>query len=189
MKSEELKQLKPGDEIFIRARYKKTYADGDISFLHSNSNVYDEVIEMESFTHPSNVILPSDLQPASKYDPCRLFKKGDSVRVVEWNGRQSLRVGRVGFVVKNEDASSMVELSIDGWKNGIFYHACHLELVTPVEELEPYKIQDTRYEYMIHRHLAIIATFLKEEHPRAKEAAEAECARLNEEYRKGVCNG
>ena len=81
MTPEELKQLKEGDEIFIRARYKKTYADGDVCFSISVTSVFGEVAKGEGHTLPGNVILPSELQPAPKYDPCRLFKKGDRVQV------------------------------------------------------------------------------------------------------------
>lgn len=122
---------------------------------------------------------------ALKYDPCRLFKKGDKVRVVAWNGRESMRDGEVGFVVKKEEASGMVELSIDGWKNGVFYHACNLELVTPVEELEPYSIEKNIHGWIVYKDNPgnIVANF-NNTHPHAKEAAEAECARLNAEHRK-----
>lgn len=193
MNAEQLKQLKPGDEIFIRATFVKILDDGDVEFLHTNKNLDDEVVKTEEYTLPSNVILPSELQPAPKHDPCRLFKKGDKVRVVEWNGRTSLRDGQVGFVVKNEEASGMVELSIDGWKNGAFYHACNLELVTPVEETEPYSIGKSDYNGFVNiekkgKIIAMIP-YGKDlhEHKTREEAfaaAEAERDRLNVEYRK-----
>lgn len=133
-----------------------------------------------------------------KHDPTRLFKKGDKVRVVEWNGRKNIRNGMIGEVVSDE-FSCKVELAIDGWTKDVFYPACHLELVTPVEELEPYFIYESKeeesfdimkrvgklnltrnciyYKTEINDH----AELTREE---AKAAAEAECDRLNAEYRK-----
>lgn len=199
MEPEELKQLKLGDEIFIRARYKDRLRDGDVLFSHSITNVDDKEKEYaEWYTHPENVIssisspvnVIKNTETAPKYDPCRRFKKGDEVRVVVWNGRTCRREGQVGFVVKDEEASGMVELSIDGWKNGVFYHACLLELVIPVEELEPYGIAENLHGWIVYKDNPgnVVANF-NNMHPHAKEAAEAECARLNAEYRKEANNG
>lgn len=187
MTLEELKQLKRGDEIFIRAKYKKVCSDGDVCFSLFVTSVFGEVAKGEGHTLPKNVILPSELQTEPKYDPCRLFKKGDKVRVKNWNGRTTLRAGQFGFVVANEAANGMVELAIDGWENDIFYHACLLELVTPVEEMEPYIVKKYHEFYAVERrnnHKDRPATYDVDFHPHAKEAAEAKCARLNAEYRK-----
>lgn len=127
---------------------------------------------------------------APKYAPNRLFRKGDKVRVVEWNGRDIARVGQIGYVVSNE-CNSRVELSIDGWKNSVYYPACHLELVTPVEEREPYKVEESIFikdEWKVWKDggdetQTLIATYTLA-HPNAKAAAEAECDRLNAEYGK-----
>lgn len=66
MNAEELKQLKKGDEIFIRARFVNVLGDGDVMFSHSVTNAYDKVVREESFTHPKNVILftqAAELEP------------------------------------------------------------------------------------------------------------------------------
>lgn len=201
MNAEELKQLKKGDEIFIRARYKKTYADGDVSFLHSNTNVYDVEIEMESYTHPKNVILPSELQPAPKDDPCRLFKKGDKVQP---------RAGRDVYACEWEDAvfhklTGVYELESDEKEGHVtildketgiecYVSVFAVELVTPVEELEPYYVKDDGTHYVVGKRpeepeIVYLAEYSKDRHPHAKEAAEAECARLNAEHRKEANNG
>lgn len=69
MNAEELKQLKPGDDIFIRAKFVRVFDDGDVLFTHTNTSGDEEVVKTEEYTHPSNVILPSEAQPAPKYEP------------------------------------------------------------------------------------------------------------------------
>lgn len=123
------------------------------------------------------------LSTKPKYDPNRKFRKGDKVRIVEWNGRKSMRDGMIALVVNNEDNGGMVEVSIDGWKNGVFYNACKLELVTPVEELEPYTVVESYGRTDVMKGDYPIATYT-DSHPHAKEAAEAERDRLNAEWRK-----
>ena len=138
-------------------------------------------------------------------DVCRKFKKGDKVRIVVWNGRTCLRDGQVGFVVRDEDASGMVELSIDGWTNGVFIHACKLELISTLEERAPYYVVQNTSEnsfdicrmyadcpvvrqsfyYAVGKHEGEESVCNAEltEIEAKKEATEA-CARLNDEYGK-----
>lgn len=131
------------------------------------------------------------------YDPCRKFKKGDKVRVVEWQGRHIARVGQMGYVVADEK-NCIVELAIDGWTKDIFYPTCHLELVTPVEELNPYIVKEIREDngeffeivsYEVRKDGRTVAEFFCNDtnaltRKQAKEGAEAECDRLNAEWRK-----
>lgn len=138
--------------------------------------------------------LPSE-QP--KHDPTRLFKKGDEVRVVAWNGRDIARIGQIGRVVSNEH-NSRVELAIDGWTSSVYYPACHLELVTPVEEL--YMVHSIVGDngktafFAVRKGDVTVAAFFCDT-PRAfieeqaRAAAEAERDRLNAEYRKERENG
>jgi hypothetical protein len=65
----------------------------------------------------------------------------------------------------------------------------YLELVTPVEALDPYYVEDVGNAWAVRKPedcgmYSTQAWFSKERHPHAKEAAEAECDRLNAEYRK-----
>jgi hypothetical protein len=130
-------------------------------------------------------------ETAPKYDPSRKFRKGDKVRVVEWNGRDIARVGQIGYVVSDE-YNSRVELGIDGWKNSVYYPACHLELVTPVEEQGPYSVRhnEAHAAWSIYGPFGLSAVnyFYGERYPytneTAKVAAEAERDRLNAEYSK-----
>lgn len=198
MTLEELKQLKPGDEIFIRARYKNIEDDGDVEFTHTCTNLDDDVVTTTEYTLPDNVILPPS---APKYDPCRRFKKGDKVRVVERHGRKvwgydletiytvaadeyppddpnGLHRGRVGI---NDGRPE----TLYSW-NIPFYH---LELVTPMEELERYVVEPSDVAWFVvdKKHESgeqNVVMYMCALHPNPKAAAEAECARLNAEHRK-----
>lgn len=137
-----------------------------------------------------------ELKPAPKYDPCRLFKKGDKVRVVERLGRKfwednpetiytvvadeylhdDRRVLHRGCVGLNDGKPE----TCSSWNVPFF----HVELVTPVEELEPYRVDHNQYGWHVEKDGEIVATYNDDRHPHAKEAAEAECARLNAEHRK-----
>lgn len=197
MNEEQLKQLKPGDEIFIRARYKKILDDGDVLFLHTQTDLDDDVVKAEEYTLSENVILPSELQPAQKQDTCRLFKKGDKVKLrEEVQGRKTslfvtgLSLGKI-YTVEHDEYNHTVAIIGDECLGR--YSFVHLELVTPVEELEPYSIGKSDYNGFVNiekkgKIIAMIP-YGKElhEHKTREEAfaaAEAECARLNAAYRK-----
>lgn len=125
MNAEELKQLKKGDEIFIRARFVNVLGDGDVMFSHSATNAYDKVVREESFTHPKNVIL---FTPAAELEPYSVHES-EAIQ---------------GFDIVRDELCVMTF---------------------------PFGAKERRWYY---NELA------------AKEAAEEECKRLNEEYRKGV---
>lgn len=117
--------------------------------------------------------------PAPKYDPCRLFKKGDRVRVVEYKGRNKTGVstGEIGLIDKDEKGADVtVEVIFYGddlWE----VDPAYLELVTPVEEMEPYSI-DPKNTNVLFKYGKKIATF--EDDDEAQEL----CDRLNAEHRK-----
>lgn len=126
---------------------------------------------------------------APKYDPCRLFRKGDKVTPRKRDGR-----------VPDDDAPCNVICEVaedeEGGKVRItYYHgsvvelfhvtALYLELVTPVEELGPYSVSEATVQYLVKEdNKKVVAQFCKLYHPNAKAAAEAERDRLNAEYRK-----
>lgn len=197
MNTEQLKQLKQGDEIFIRARYKEVTCDGDVLFSHSARNVCDDVVKTYDYTHPKNVILPPS---APKYDPCRRFKKGDKVkrRTVDGRTDQEISEGIDLTVIYGEDKYGNVRVQNP---NGICIvtKSVFLELVTPVEELEPYTLEEeTAYiddeecgilhiYYNYNGGRDKVRTFYEngpESWDSIKAAAEAERDRLNAEYRK-----
>lgn len=198
-----IKQLKPGDEIFIRAKYERTLDDGDVRFSCSVTDERDKVTTDVGYAHPSSVILPP---PAPKYDPCRPFKQGDRVKPRIVYGRKPV-CGIDGVAVQINSVDLIVESNEGKRKNGTVdikfpcgtigaIDPVYLELVTPVEEMEPYHINeifdiddgkligyevahgDTRESIFNggETHLRSIE--------KAKAAAEAERDRLNAEYRK-----
>ena len=193
MTLEEVKKLKRGDEIFIRAKFVRVFDDGDVLFTHTNTNGDEEVVKTEEYTHSGNVILPSEVQPAPKYDPCRRFKKGDKVRVIkERNGRKTPACGAIcpgkSYTVSDDEKDGDVMLRTCNWM-----HDCiswdWLELVTPVEEDEPYSVEESSDYYSVEKEGNELCTFWKDVHPAPREGAEAECKRLNAEYRKEQNNG
>lgn len=147
--------------------------------------------------------LDNTTEKLTKCDPNRLFRKGDKVRIVKHNGRKfgaappTFQLGKVYSVDEDEDTKHCYVMlqSCD-----IYYAhpVAFLELVIPVEELEPFYLDEITDEdedgepYQCF----MIKTLKGEDRVRTyysnkfetieqtKAAAEAECARLNAEYRK-----
>lgn len=152
-----------------------------------------------------------------KYDPNRPFREKDIVRYKPLNGRECPAMPCDEFyrektltVVANEDCNHRVLVQTqDGREKYIMF--CYLELVTPVEELELYKVNHVKelelfevcyYEMgddtvekegELHKMVMTIYWYGKSQWDRteeeAKAAAEAERDRLNAEYRKDQNNG
>lgn len=121
----------------------------------------------------------------SKYDPNRRFRKGDKVRVVEWNGRIPLYlkpyINTVHPVSFDEDINGYIRIEGDIEIANVPY----LELVTPVEELDLYFVLDSPNTYNVCKRgePGFAATFYKK-HPLARKKADEYCEALNEEIRK-----
>ena len=187
---EQVYNLGIGDEIIVHGKCEDVYGDGDIR-VNTYWTVAGEKREQSFLVHSSYVSLPPE---KPKYDPCRLFRKGDIVRLKEWNGRcpalpEDWKFDNGLFKVHaNEKFNSSVEITRENSEDVYIAPICFLELVTPVEELEPYYIEETEYEYcvtiMVGERKDTPAIYHKRMHPNAKAAAEAECARLNAEWRK-----
>lgn len=196
MTQEQVKQLKKGDEVFVKASFECLATSGDayVRFFWTNGTG-KRILGNMAVTFDS-VLLRSDLQqPAEKpkYDPCRPFRVGDIVTPIERDGREVPNGAPVG------EKCTVVEPE----KNGLvlIYYAAgcelhtreipfyHLELVTPVEELEPYNVFFEGRFVHVRKGERVFVSFNLNAHPHAKEAAEAECARLNAEYRKEQSNG
>jgi hypothetical protein len=150
---------------------------------------------------PENGI--KNTEGAPKYDPCRKFREGDIVRLIEWNGRKlwddikhlhRIYNEKGTFTVHDDEQGNDVVIVPDAYTENV-YCACPacLELVTPVEELEPYSIGKSDYNGFVNiekkgKIIAMIP-YGKELHEHKTEeealaAAEAERDRLNAEYRK-----
>lgn len=144
-------------------------------------------------------------ESSPKHDPCRLFKKGDIVRLREYNGRKPYDYwhkqtiehfgAKLDTVLEDELDSGNVDIFQDAPIDELTVrvHSCHLELVTPVEELEPYRVVwPENYQcvrIMKGKRIHSSIPFREEECvyltlEEALAAAEAERDRLNEEYRK-----
>ena len=128
-------------------------------------------------------------EPAPKYDPCRRFKKGDKVRVVEYKGRckksHCIRVGDILSIAADEANDDTFIARCERNNTDFYLDPAYLELVTPVEELEPYSVVDAHTHWDVaDKDMKTVATYSKGFHPNAKAAAEAERNRLNAEYRK-----
>ena len=124
-----------------------------------------------------------------KYDPCRLLRKGDKVQVKKRDGRCNGKDGeylREAFctVAEDETQNELVRVLHNATEYRL--DPAYLELVTPVEELEPYEVTESSDYYGVDKDDLEVeaAIFWKKSHPNAKAAAEAERDRLNAEYRK-----
>lgn len=131
-------------------------------------------------------------EPAPKYDPCRLLRRGDRVQVKRRNGRSNGKHGeylREAYCLVAEDEERNELVRVFHNSSEYLLDPAYLELVTPVEELEPYYVEEEGHSWCIRKPgpsdiYSTLAWFSKKRHPHAKAAAEAECARLNAEYRK-----
>lgn len=198
---DQLEDIKENDEFLVRVRIERI---DDLGVWFRPMLPSGRVDITHDYVTPWRNVFTNKAAPLHR-DVCRKFKKGDKVRVIAWNGRESMRDGQVGFVVRNEDASGMVELAIDGWKNGVFIHACKLELISTLEERAPYYVVHNTSEnsfdicrmygdrsvvrqsffYAVGKHEGEESVCNAEltEVEAKKEATEA-CARLNDEYGK-----
>lgn len=195
MNAKQAKQLKNGDKILIEVIFDQIDDDGDAVIEYANS-----VSDCErGFISPKHIVVGvSETQPNKpKYDPCRLFKKGDRVRIAKYAGRcytmfwESF-VGDEMYVETSETAYSIPEVETSKGLQPI--DPAYLELVTPVEELEPYSVRESEVMQgfdIVRDKLCVMAfPFGAKEcgwyynRLAAKEAAEAERDRLNAEHRK-----
>lgn len=138
---------------------------------------------------PENVIKNTETAP--KYDPCRLFRKGDIVEPCSVNGRWCSHVwedrSSIHYeVAKAEDPlTAHMEVKDPDTPHPFLVHAAFFNLVTPVEELFTIDMDDDEQTYSVVRGTLFVASYgygpddfyTKD---KAKRAAQAECDRLNE---------
>lgn len=185
---EQVKNLKPGDSLIIRGTFERTFPDrGDIciKFPMPLRGFVDD--DHYCCTHPSAVSVAKH-----RYDPCRLFRKGDRVRVVKCNGRffhdaGKYLLGAYCEVADDEENGKLIRV----FHNSSEYRfdPAYLELITPAEELGPYYIKECSSTYEVWNKKddhSIVAMFFKSQYHsnQAHELAKTECDRLNAEYRK-----
>lgn len=198
---EQIKNLKPGDPVIIHGTFWDNSTQGDI-IVTCPTMYAGEVVQDRKYIHPTCCYLPSgDL----KHDPCRKFKKGDIVRVVEKAGRlpaflKAIVPGNIYKVNSNEDKNYQEVLLDTGIAGGELINWYYLELITPIDGTLPYYMVEKDIEFQIRMRAegedCLISTFrfknIVEGYKRyydmlpsmrqAREAAEAELNRLNEEY-------
>lgn len=190
MNTQQYKPFKEGDNVLVYGVVESVgIGDVLISLTLANGEKTRVWVSMNhvgaAWALPSDS--PSSPAPcASKYDPCRLFREGDIVAPCEHNGRPAWgstpafsRVQAIAekYTVHRDEARG--EVIVRDNSGFITFAHSHLKLITPVEETEPYSVETCQYGYTVNKGELILATYNDETHPNAKEAAEAECARLN----------
>jgi hypothetical protein len=199
-----LNEIKIGAKLACDAKIAEI--DGDVVYIefsaHKKFRLGAEMVELldAQILRPENGIKNSE--PAPKYDPCRKFRKGDKVRLIRRYGRtphehaydMDVEEDGVERTVLWDEKEALVSVTW-GVDDDICVPFFYLELVTPVEELEPYNVKflqagevpDTYYYWAVMDNMGHeVARFWHEQYEKgqAEAAAEAECARLNAEYRK-----
>lgn len=196
-----IEDIKVGETYNVRVKCLRIDEEGFYGFnMETKPPIYRlfNKKDVEScvfpLTAPANGIKNTETAP--KYDPNRKFRKGDKVKLVDRDGRSyidydpttKLREG--AFYTVLEDESDVIEGGCPDIRIAdehaeyevLFYF---LELVTPLEEQEPYSVSEATVQYLVKEdNKKVVAQFCKLYHPTAKAAAEAECERLNEEWRK-----
>lgn len=135
-------------------------------------------------------------EPAPKYDPCRKFLKGDKVRIREWHGRKPEDNTKNKIWEVMYDEGDYVDIKHDsyGHHEKRIISTCFLELITPVEELEPFYVCENTESKSFevrrkedHKVQAAFYYFDKDDTHAKSEAAKAtleHCDRLNAKNRK-----
>ena len=198
-----LEDIKVGDVYNVRVRVVDVDDDtGEITTETANENGYalgfewcyyapGEALAFSPITAENGI---KNTEPVPKYDTCRRFKKGDIVEPVErWGRKLRIKAGQYRIEKDEEDNRVIITHCETGFSYAAI-DAVYLKLVTMVEELEPYSVEEPA-AYVCFRikkggkTLYSIPYGEKEKdvfqtRNEAKEAAEAECKRLNAEYRK-----
>lgn len=194
MTKEEAKQLKTGDKILVEAEVELVYTDGDIQLSCKHTDYTGRIVTRGCAVIQENVTL---MPEKPKYDHCRLFRKGDNVR------RRKVLEGRylscmmhdlpfdTDFTVISGEKNAMVGINKDDDIH--FVSFAMLELVTPVEELEPYSVRESdAFDIVCGGKIVMTIPFTEDDYytfEQAKAAAAEECDRLNAEWRKEQSNG
>ena len=181
--------IKKGDRVLIPAVVDRE-PDGEYLYVSfkcgggRNGLEYFRRADMSKYLilPPENGI--KNTESASKYDPCRLFKKGDIVEPCSVNGRWCSHVwgnrSSIHYeVAKDEDpltAQMEVKDTDSPWT--FLVHAAFFKLVTPVEEIEPYRVGTGIDSQLLYCNNELFAEFEKEEE------AKRVCDLLNAEHRK-----
>ena len=201
-----IEDIKEGETYNVRMKFTYIDEDGNYCFnMETKSYIYRLFNKKDVETCVSPIISSDkNTETAPKYDPNRPFRKGDKVKAVLRHGRipnDGVPKDAILEVIADERDGIVKVLHKMGVILEIFnVYALYLELVTPVEELEPYYIEKHGEKpgglcYTVHKHGGYAessfyyGTCRTRDEAQAKAAAEAERDRLNAEYRKEQSNG
>ena len=141
---------------------------------------------------PANGI--KNTEPAPKYDPNRLFRKGDKVKPRERNGRIPWAKDMTLTVVADESKAGVTVRDEETGEERLMC-VLFLKLVTPVEELEISRVFNDKkmgawivtkdnFTHAYFPYRCEVSDNIANSKEEAKARAEAERDRLNAEYRK-----
>lgn len=177
----------------------------EYEICHDEVDAFSPITPYTPLNLPTMTKIP---EAYPKYDPNREFKAGDIVSPRFWCMRPptAYYISDVSGHFMPDDGAYEVEKDelpdstvLVKYKGEIIsMQACHLELTTPVEELEPYFVGESENSYDLFRKTSgcnqLRASFWWKHNPtpelielskaNAKAAAEAERDRLNAEWRK-----
>lgn len=197
-----LEDIKVGETYNVRLKFTRIDSYGDRWF----DVPFDNEDGREFCLSDKEVKeLVTRLDSNKKYDPCREFMNGDKVRMVMRDGRYPYCNRMREHIVPSDTiltvaanlGNGLVAVRDDKNPNEQVVGFYFLELVTPVEELEPYRVKllqdgispDTYHYWAVMDDMGHeVARFWCEQYEKgkAKAAAEAERDRLNAENRKGI---
>ena len=144
------------------------------------------------------------------YNPCRKFRKGDIVTPCQVNGRWWSPVWEdrsgIMYEVTEDECPDSAELQIKDMliDTPFEVHAAFFELVTPIEERNPYCVSEHKKHVSVNVNIfdfGVVVPFATfnfahadtPKFPVSKEQAlklaKVLCNRLNAEYRKSTING
>lgn len=141
-----LNEIKIGAKLACDAKIAEI--DGDVVYIefsaHKKFRLAAELVEL---------LDAQNAAPSPKYDPCRLFRDGDKVTPRLVNGRDFNSIaedyrGKILTVTRDEEKYDNVYVEYGGDEFTI--DPAYLELVTPVEELEPYSIDECGFANVVY---------------------------------------
>lgn len=182
----EINNLKEGDKFTVEYTVKsKEDTECIIASVIINGMPYSSTFEIDC----------AALKTATLVTPRPTFEVGDTVRIVRdpitkivhgvhgccWT-RDDGCIGTIETITPSECIAGIDYLAKHGHAHCSISLHC-LELVKKAVK-DKYSIEENSYGWSVVSERWSHATFYKNRHPNAKAAAEAECARLNKEWRK-----
>ena len=150
MTEDEIKGLTMGDKVYVRARVFYIDSKGMeclVQIYGADDKYWDRYVKAEDVYRA----LPGKAEGAVKDVACRLFREGDRVRYRERDGRKIFRLqdGAIYEVKRDESAFGTVEVWLYKHERFEVYPYSIFELAIPVEELEPYYIEEKDIEFQV----------------------------------------